>query len=156
MGLDFYVVKVQKGYQENIEKVIHDWSYEKFHENELAYGRKSWELVYELQCDTHNSCISELTLENWINLQEKLAPIGPSLEEIQTAFRAEDETYDTPQYNYLRKQYYKWYDLSFPDGTPQLGYDFSVSYMRTFWEAADKVLKYLEDPNYEVWMIASY
>lgn len=125
-------------------------------ERELFYGRKCWELVYELECDTQNECVSELTLDAWINLQEKLAPIGPSLDRIWDAFYAEDEDYDTPQDKYLRNLYMKWYDQTFEDEEPRLGYDFSVGYMNTFWKAADNVLEYLEDPDWEVWMIASY
>ena len=154
MGLDFYVVAMRKDhikYFDDGEKRY--WCKEDL---ELAYGRKSWELVHTLGCPVYDPCAGDLTLDAWIDLQEKLANIGPWLEEIRTAFEAEDKQYDTPRYKDLRDKYYEWYDNSFPDETPQLGYDFSVGYMITFWEAADEVLKYLEDPDWEVWMLASY
>ena len=99
--------------------------------------------------------MSELTLENWINLQEKLAAIGPSLNRIWEAYHAELDDRATAYDEHLMKQYEKWYDENF-DEYPMLGYDFSVGYMEAFWEAGDKVLKYLEDHNWEVWMIADY
>ena len=119
---------------------------------EVFYGRKSWELVYFLECDTKDECFSELTLDKWIDLQEALAPIGPSLEEISNAFNTDHpDGHDL----YLMRKYKEWYDHTF-DYSPILGYDFSVGYMRTFWEAADTVLKYLEDPEWKVFMFASY
>ena len=125
-------------------------------ERELFYGRKCWELVYELGCDTHDECVTELTLEKWIDLQDKLAAIGPSLDRIWEAFYVEDEDYDDPQDKHLRNVFMRWYDMTFQDEEPRLGYGFAVSYFKTFWEAADKVVKYLEDPDWEVWMLASY
>ena len=163
MGLDFYVIAVKKdeikeyGSANAFLDYISDAGYnELWNKRELAYARKAWELVYELGCDTRNECVTELTLEKQINLQDKLAAIGPSLDRIGDAFYAEDKDYDTPQDKYLRNLYMKWYDQAFEDEDPRLGYGFSVGYMNTFWKAADKVLKYLEDPNWEVWMIASY
>ena len=162
MGLDFYGIAVRKdeiqayGSANAFLDYICDKDYDLWEERELFYGRKSWELVYELGCDTQNECVSELTLEKWVNLQDKLAAIGPSLDRIWDAFYAEDKDYDTPQDKYFRNLYMKWYDQAFEDEEPRLGYGFSVGYMNTFWKAADNVLKYLEDPDWEVWMIASY
>ena len=158
MGMDFEVIAIQKSEiaeGKTAKDLIENWDYEDYEKHELAYGRKCWELVYELRCDTQHDCISPLEMKNWIDLQEKLAPIGPSLEAISLAFQSEYKEYDTPHEKYLRQQYMKWYDACF-DADPTLGYDFSVGYMREFWEAADKVLKYLEDPDWEVWMSASY
>ena len=156
MGLDFYVIKIQKGYSGKPWDVFRSWSGDDWDKNTLCYGRKSWELVYELRCDTQNECVSELMLDDWINLQEKLAPIGPSLEAIRMAYRADDSDVATAQDRWLINQYTKWYDTCFPDDDPQLGYDWSVGYMQAFWEKADEVLEYLENPDWEVWMIASY
>lgn len=159
MGLDFYVFKMKKSeiaVKGSASEVINSWSNEDFNENELAYGRKCWELVYELGCDTQNDCMTELTLEKWVDLQDKLAAIGPSLDRIWEAFYVEDEDYDDPQDKHLRNVFMRWYDMTFQDEEPRLGYGFAVSYFKTFWEAADKVVKYLEDPDWEVWMLASY
>ena len=163
MGLDFYGIAVRKSeiaqygsanaFIDFISNDAHDALWK---ERELFYGRKCWELVYELGCDTHNECKTELTLEKWIDLQDKLAVIGPSLDRIWEAFYVEDEKYDDPQDKYLRNAFMRWYDLTFQDEEPRLGYGFSVGYMNTFWKSADKVLKYLEDPDWEVWMSASY
>ena len=96
---------------------------------------------------------------------EKMAPIGPYLDEIFDAYHTFEnaEEYETladfekayPRKALLIKTYENWFDQSF-DEYPQLGYSFSVGYMNNFWEAADEVIKYLEDPDYEVWMCADY
>ena len=155
MGLDFYVFKLKKGYSDTVRNVINRMNYTEFEACVLAYGRKSWELVHELECDTYRDCLTELTLDSWINLQDKLAPIGPSLERIRLAYYADDNGNTTPEDKWFMNQYMKWYDYNF-DTNPQLGYGFSVGYMQDFWEKADEVLHYLEDPDWEVWMIASY
>ena len=84
-----------------------------------------------------------------------LAPIGPSLDSIWDAYHADLNDHATAEDRWLMEQYERWYDGNF-DSYPTLGYDFSVSYMKTFWEKADEVLKYLESEDYEVWMICSY
>lgn len=155
MGLDFYVIKIQKGYSGKPWDVFRSWSHDDWDKNTLCYGRKSWELVRELRCDIRNECVSELMLDDWINLQDKLAPIGPSLERIHDAYNANWDGNASTEDRWIMNQYEKWYDACFDD-FPTLGYDFSVGYMETFWEKADEVLKYLEDPDWEVWMIASY
>ena len=156
MGLDFYVVRVKKDYPDTARKVIDSWSYEDFTQNELCYGRKCWELVYELGCDTQYDCTTELTFDKWTNFIENLSVIGPFLELIRLAYNADNNGNATAQDKWLINQYTKWYDACFPDDDPQLGYDWSVGYMQNFWENAGKVFEYLEDPNWEVWMVASY
>lgn len=160
MGLDFYGFYVKKG--ETPRDVLR-FSYGDFMDRELFYGRKSWELVDALQCDTQDTCLSELTLENWVNLMEILSPISPYFDEIHSVYHNlyyVDEDFDDlkerfPKEYRLIKMYEEWYDKNF-DEEPVLGYDSSVVYMKTFWEAADKVLDYLENPDYSVWMRASY
>lgn len=163
MGLDFYGIAVRKDEIKQhgsanafLDFISNDGYDALWKERELFYGRKSWELVYELGCDTQNECETELTLEKWVDLQDKLAAIGPSLDRIWEAFYVEDEEYDDPQDKRLRDIYMRWYDMTFQDEEPRLGYGFSVGYMNTFWKAADNVLRYLEDPDWEVWMVASY
>lgn len=164
MGLDFSLYWFQKSQGPAKEQFL-KWDYNTFNLHELAYARKGWELVYALECDTQNDCFTQLTLDNWVNLMEKMAPIGPYLDEIFDAYHTFEnaEEYETladfekayPRKALLIKTYENWFDQSF-DEYPQLGYDFSVGYMNSFWAAADEVIKYLEDPDYEVWMCADY
>lgn len=163
MGLDFVGYKLRKG--ETI-KDIFALPYEEREKRELFYGRKSWELVHALNCDTLHDCVSKLELKDWINLMEKIYQIGPFLDRINEAYNVYDkyiDEYDTtaafrkdyPEEMKLIDMYEKWYEDSFGE-YPRLGYQFSTGYMRTFWEAADEVLEYLESPDYEVWMVANY
>lgn len=137
--------------------------YEEIRKREVFYARKGWELVNVLNCDTNNSCTSRLEKKDWEALMKDLAPIGPKLKAIAAAY----ETYyndegdeDEFKHNYrkeykLIKTYENWYNSTF-DYIPILGYDFSVGYMLNFWEARHKVLKYLDNPDFEIWMVASY
>ena len=162
MGLDFSGYLLRKG--ENLREIFDTESWESLQKRELFYGRKSWELVYALRCDTQHDCISKLELEDWVDLMEILGQIGDYFKDVQDAYKVigEDdwETYDElesrfPREVQLIKAYQKWYDMNF-DIQPTLGYEFSVGYMKNFWEVADKVISYLENPDYEVWMSASY
>lgn len=163
MGLDFYGFYLRKG--ETLDD-YYKMSYEDQEKRELFYARKGWELVYALRCDTQNDCTSKLELEDWVNLMKILSPIGPFLNEINTAYATLEEHWDDfdniedfknayPREHELVDTYEKWFDDNF-DVSPQLGYDFSIGYMINFWEACDNVIEYLKDPDYEVWMIASY
>ena len=149
MGLDFMVYKRNKQTGE---------------ETELAYGRKSWELVDALNAMPQSIDDYEVPLlkENWIDLMEKISAIAPYLEEIADAYHkyyyCEDDTEElvlTRRDKKLMRTYEYWHDSTF-DVNPQLGYEFSVGYMLSFWEAADAVLEALEDDNYEVYTVASY
>lgn len=163
MGLDFSLYKLRKG-----ETMDNLWNmpYEEQEKRSLAYARKGWELVYALHCDTSGDCISQLKLEDWVDLMDKMAQIGDYFNDIRDAYHTIDaieDDYDTvaelrsayPREMKLTETYRIWYNKNF-DTPPTLGYEFSVGYMLNFWEAADEVLKYLEDPDWEVWMIASY
>lgn len=156
MGLDFGVYAKKQG-EEPIE---------------LAYGRKSWELVYALVPD-YDDFINDdptITIERWDALMEKLNKIGPKLDEIYNAYHELDNWPDdwvnrenmTPKMRDLFDkncdlcfEYEIWYNRNF-DTSPTLGYDFSVGYMLNFWEADKEVRKYLEDPEYEVKAYVSY
>ena len=152
MGLDFYLWWIKKS-DGPVREQMRNWKLEDLDLHELAYGRKSWELVLFLGCPTSDDCVGELQLETWVDLMERLSWISPYLDEIREAIcfggipqKREEE---------LMNLYQEWYDKNF-DEYPTLGYDFSTGYMQTFWEAADTVLQYLEDPDYEVWMEANY
>lgn len=149
MGLDFYGFYVRKG--ENINSIF-NMPYNEFEKRELFYARKGWELVHYLNCDVQHEAISRLDLQDWINLVEILVQVVPVFDDLEKAY---DKDIRTPQENELIAAYEEWHKKNFEE-YPQLGYDFSLTYMRNFWDAADKVVKYLVDPNYEVWMLASY
>lgn len=163
MGLDFSLYKLRKG------ETVNDFQkmpYEEQEKRSLAYARKGWELVRALHCDTSGDCVTQLKLEDWVNLMDKMAQIGDYFNDIRDAYHTIDaieDDYDTiaelraayPREMKLTEIYRIWYNKNF-DTQPALGYEFSVGYMLNFWEAADEVLKYLEDPDWEVWMIASY
>ena len=149
MGLDFMIYKRNK---------------ETGEETEMAYGRKSWELVEELGVmpTSIDEYMIPLKKEKWIDLMEKLSALAPYFEEIAEAYRRyyltpedEEELVLTRRDKLLMKTYEYWYDSNFDIG-PQLGYEFSVGYMWNFWEAADAVLEALDDDNYEVYAIVSY
>lgn len=163
MGLDFVGYYLRKG--ETMDDLWNMSSGER-ESRELFYARKGWELVYALHCSTEGDCTSQLELKDWVDLMEIFAPIGPFLSEIETAFHTIDRhcyEYDDaesfkrayPREHQLVDTYMEWFDTNF-DVSPQLGYEFSVGYMQNFWEACDNVIEYLEDPDYEVWMVASY
>ena len=154
MGLDFMLYK---------RKIVNpDEKSEYSDDDELAYGRKSWELVRELIPDINEDYKAVVTLESWNRLMKKLEPIGDKLEAIWDAFEREENAPDdypefvfTKEHKKLIAEYEYWYNKTFND-TPTLGYFFSVGYMLSFWEARDEVRKYIEDPEYEVIALASY
>ena len=162
MGLDYYIMWVEKDKgpaKDQIEK----WSSDEWDKHELCYARKGWELVYELECNLHEA-ICPVTLENWVNLMEKLSSLSEAYDKIRNAYAAIDRTPEGEFYhldeirpNELRTihLYEDWYNQNF-DTPPQLGFEFALGYFEAFWDKADEVLKYLEDPAYEVWQIASY
>lgn len=171
MGLDFFGIAIKRSEIEKygsakaaIDCLCNDYGL--WQAREVFYARKGWELVDALNCDTEDECCSELKLEDWVNLMDKMAPIGDYFNDIIDAYRKTDaieEDYSTaeelraayPREMKLIETYRIWYDETF-DMPPITGYEFSVGYMLDFWEAADEVLKYLEDPDWEVWMVASY
>ena len=137
----------------NLRNVIDSWDVADWESRELCYARKAWELVHFLHCDTQDTCISKLDKDRWIALQDALAPIGPSLATIREAYwKEEPDSYD----KHLMNLFEKWYKDTFDDETPWLGYEFATSYLQNFWEGADEVLAYLENPDWIVFMIASY
>lgn len=167
MGLDFSLYKKRKDIS------IEDFFNSADDKDELAYGRKSWELVYKLATNEDiNNCCGILTSERWEDLMVAIDPIGDLLENIFIAYdhydfymdHYEDENKDiidkgslifTEEDKKLIAQYEYWYDKTF-DNSPVLGYHFSVSYMKNFYDAKEKVRDVLKDPDYEVAMIISY
>jgi len=174
MGLDFTIYKKKKN-----ETCQEAW--ENFRENEieLAYGRKSWELVYALVPNYRDYYESEeyldgvcnntdtwedpiVTKERWDSLIKDMEPIGNKLDDIFDAFsREEHAPVDYPEFVFtdehkkLIAEYEYWYNKTF-NTTPTLGYDFSVGYMKEFWDANDKVQEVFADPELEVRASVSY
>lgn len=149
MGLDFGLVKKRK--EDPIKVILGD------NVNELAYGRKSWELVYKLaSAEDIDNGYGILKKENWESLMRDLDPIGDLLQQIWDAFDHEDypELF-TEDDKKLVSQYKYWYDRTFRE-SPILGYQFSVGYMKEFYDAKSAVRAILDDPDYEVGMYISY
>ena len=160
MGLDFTLYKKKKDM--SIRK-FYDQSLHDIESNELAYGRKSWELVKVLATlDDVDNGEGILTYDAWDNLMNAMEEIGPDLDRIAEAFDHEaNAPVDYPEYiftdedkQYIAKYEY-WHDKTFNE-PPYLGYEFSVGYMMSFWEAKDNVYEVLADPEYEVYMDISY
>lgn len=163
MGLDFSLYKKRK--DQTVDELFDSNDIK-----ELAYGRKSWELVRKLATDKDvNEAYGILTKENWESLMIAMDPIGDLLPNISEAYdhysyyldHCEDEGLDTANIIFTNEdqkliaQYQYWYDKTF-DVMPMLGYDFSTGYMQSFYEAKDIVREVLEDPDYEVLMSISY
>ena len=150
MGLDLAIVKSRHG-----ERPV--WN----DNNELAYGRKAWEICYELGAGGSPNGKYELTHDYWDDLMKKIAPIGDKLPKIHQAYADVTYTYEgeiknaTPEQRALIDEYEDWYDATW-DETPTLGYDFSVGYMQNFWDARYVVNILLDNPDYDVWVIVSY
>ena len=148
MGLDFGLIKVKKG-----STPIWDDN------NELAYGRKSWELARFF--NGGKDC-TKLTLDKWNDFITKIKPIGDKLEDVWDAFDIADNLPDDyPEFVFgereqkLIAEYELWYNKTWND-TPYLDYFFSVSYMLSFWKAKDIVWDIFEDGEYDLYTIASY
>lgn len=151
MGLDFGLVRARKGN----DPIWDD-------DTELAYGRKSWELAEFFNGYGFTKYSEKLTLEKWNEFIEKLEPIADKLEDIANAFEiAENLPDDYPELVFgdkekkLIAEYELWYKRTWDD-EPYLGYDFSTSYMISFWNAKDLVKRLLEGDTYDVYTIASY
>lgn len=146
MGLDLAIVKQKKN-----ENFIWD------NEHELAYGRKAWEICYELGGGGNPNGKYLLTHEDWDRLMNMITPIANKLPAIQQAYQntCYGDKNPTPEQAALMREYKNWYDETW-DESPTLGYDFSVGYMMNFWEAKDTVNVYLDNPNYNIWIVVSY
>ena len=150
MGLDFGLIKVKKG----IKPIWDD-------NNELAYGRKSWELAQFFNGWKTKYC-TKLTLDKWNEFIKKIEPIGDKLEDIWDAFDIADNLPDDyPELVFGEKEqkliaeYELWYNRTWED-EPTLGYDFSVGYMLSFWKARNIVNDIFNNDEYDLYTVASY
>ena len=171
MGLDFtiYKKKVNETYEQAwdaINKELRESGYTTTSERELAYGRKSWELVYELAPDYQEYFDSKedplVSKERWDSLMTKSSEIAPKLDKIWDAFNKEENApTDYTEFVFgdeekrLIAEYEYWYNKTF-DTEPTLGYFFSVGYIKNFWDANPEVQKVFEDPKWEVRASVSY
>ena len=155
MGLDFSLYKKRKYIS---PEDFYNYSNNCTDDIELAYGRKSWELVEALCNGTDNQVI---TKERWDALMKDIEPIANKLDDISEAFehyydqRDNSELIFTNLDEHLVAEYEKWYDETF-GCVPYLGYDFSVGYIKNFWDANKKVQEVFKDPEYEVFAEVSY
>lgn len=143
MGLDFTIYYIEKDRQ-------NEEGYEAWDTNELCYGRKSWELVHALNLPTDwDGEDPEVSKEDWVNLMKQIEPISKYFDKIEDAYGDSDfEMTDEERKRYIRK-FENWYDRTFNEG-PTLGYEFALGYIREFYEANEKVMKYFDDDNYVV------
>ena len=160
MGLDFIVYKKKVN-----ESTSEAWKVPDFEESrELAYGRKSWELVYALVPSFEETPDEDIPIvkASWNDLMEKIEPIADKLDAIIEAF--DKENYAPEDYTEfifgdnekrLIAEFEYWYNRAF-DTRPQLGYDFAACYIANFWKANDEVQKVFADPEWEVWASVSY
>lgn len=156
MGLDFMVYIAEKG---AISPTDEDqaWKYIE-HKKEVAYGRKSWELVYALNVDVHQS-YSTIEKEDWDRLMKGLhssewlirKAYEISCEVDEKHGKDEDLNEELERFLYV---YYQWHD-DFFDEEPMLGYDFSLGYMISMLDADDAIQQAYKDGK-EVWGFASY
>lgn len=173
MGLDFTLYKKLKTETENEawdiickDHVKSNWG--EYSPRELAYGRKSWELVHFLFPEWNDSIYDEgdsnpiLEKVNWDKLMTAMEPIGNKLDAIIEAFSREEYVPNdygdfifTDEHKKLIAEYEYWYNKTFED-TPYLGYDFSAYYMREFWNANEKVQEVFNNPEWEVRGSISY
>jgi hypothetical protein len=149
MGLDFTIYAKNK--DENVEDV------------ELAYGRKSWELVHFLNLNSNEFDVP-VKREDWDRLIEAMKPIANKFEDIAEAFHkwAYSDDIDFSEFVFtdedkkLIAEYEFWHTVNF-DEAPTLDYEFSVSYMKNFWDARDEVNYYFCHPeSWEVRAEISY
>lgn len=154
MGLDFMVYKVKKNTVD-----AHDeekaWAATNGAE-ELAYGRKSWELVDALNVDTYHT-YSLIEKKDWDALIKNIKQVEfviRKLYEYDSDKDMDDED-EANDYNSLMRTYELWHNSVF-DRYPTLGYEFSLGYMISFLEADAKVQEAFNDKEVEVWGFASY
>jgi len=167
MGLDYSICKKRK-----------DQSIEDFFKNydsscELAYGRKSWDLVGRLATEGEiENSYGILRKDSWEALMKDMDPIGDLLPKIKEAYshydfyldHLEDKDRDiidksniifTKEDKKLIAQFEYWYDRTF-DQPPTLGYDWAAGYLDNFYKVKDQVRELLDDPEYEVAQVISW
>ena len=152
MGLDFMIYKIKKN-SINVEDEDQAWGVVT-NLKELAYGRKSWELVQYLNVDVTQT-YSRIHKRDWDSLIANIKQVEfliRRLNEFDYDNLDEDEEID---YDALIKAYAVWHNSVF-DRPPYLSYDFSVGYMLDFLDADAEVQKAFADEDSEVWGFASY
>lgn len=155
MGLDFMVYKVKRN-SIDINDADKAW---KATENaeELAYGRKSWEIVDYLKVDTQKtySRISKADWDALIKHIKQIEFVARKLHAFNIDEMDDDDEEANMEYNTLLGAYEIWHRSVF-DSYPTLGYDFSVAYVLNFLDADAKAQEAFADEDSEVWGFASY
>lgn len=158
MGLDLMLYKAKPGY--DIEQVAYYDENESDYLVELAYGRKAWEI-----CDwfgaANGNGYTVISPEDWYNFIKKFEGMGDKLDAVDDAFnRQYNAPVDYPEFVFtdehkkLIAEYEYWYNCAWNDD-PTLGYDFSVGYMKAFYQADAAVRKAWEE-GWDVILVASY
>ena len=155
MGLDFMVYVAEKGAISHTDD-DQAWSYID-NLKEVAYGRKSWEVVHALNVDV-NKTYSTIEKEDWDKLIGALCSVEWLIRKAQELYlewyddEGNEELWtDLSRYLYV---YGEWHDEFFDEG-PTLGYDFSLGYMISMLDA-DAAVQQAYKEGKEVWGFASY
>lgn len=130
---------------------------------ELCYARKFWGLWNALDyCPLVNQddyYTVVLTLEAWDNLMNKIEPMYETI--LKAIYMYNEEEYDEidndsflGELDRVLDSYERWYDDVF--GSTVLGYDFDAYSLQRWYEARDKVRKYLNNKEYVVLVINSW
>ena len=163
MGLDFGLYYKKKNEQiPEEDNAYFDW----MNKHELCYGRKSWELVHILNLPVDDEDEDPIVnKEDWDNLISAMksflngkdssyfSEIGDCYAELEKYYELDiEELGVSPDPDVVNAiiQYEVWYDKTFNDETPTLGYDFALGYLQDFYNADKQVQKYLNDDEYEV------
>lgn len=153
------------------------WEYSE--EDQLAYGRKSWELVRMFGTPTDGDCCGPLDRDayfEFIKAVEKFGAakiqkyrelsneIDDNYLEFQDAFDSESSTNEDvkaelkkkyEEFIRLNDSYEQWWKKTFNDYQPTLGFEFSTGYILDFYEARHKITAAWLDGD-EVWCWAWY
>lgn len=161
MGLDFTIYAKRKnaefnedGFPVNEDDLV-----------ELAYGRKSWELVRALKIDYNlDGFFYPVEKENWDELMKTISNLiidtGAQFGEIYKAYEEEEIYMNNPdlledKYKRIIHRFEYFYDKAFDEG-PILGYEFALGYIINFKEANPKVQEYYNKPDWEIVAEVSY
>lgn len=127
--------------------------------DELAYGRKSWELAHMFKTDLDERC-SPLAPADYYKFLIAVEEFGPEkIEDYATMSYKVDSGIETDdkvlaEFDKLEKSYIKWYNKTFHRDPPSR-YDFSAGYILSFYEARYKIFNVWEHGE-AVWTLAAY
>ncbi len=151
MGLDLYMVRAKVG--ENPWEVA----------DELAYGRKAWEICSFFGAASNDNCYAEVTPALWDRFMSKFKNMdADKIEKAYDAFSIESNLPDdypemvfTDDMKRAIAEYELWYNRVWDGNYPYLGYEFSTGYMLSFYNADAEVRRAFDEGD-RVYVCASY